>query len=170
VTGRVLQLNVKPQTPGEPGLPKRPVPTAQIQALGVEGDFNDWRTENLPGDLQQAVLLVTTELLTQLREEGWPVAPGDLGENITLSGIPEAALGVAARLAIGGVLLEITKPCDPCIRLYNLPYVGSEGGPAFLRATAGRRGWYARVVQPGMLERGAVVSLLSPSASSSAAT
>ena len=170
MAGRVLQLNVKARTPGEPGLPKRPVPAAHIQVGGVEGDFNDWRTDHLPGDRQQAVLLLTTEVLARLREEGWPVAPGDLGENLTLSGVPEEALGVAARLTIGEVLLEITKPCDPCTRLYQLPYVGAERGPAFLRATAGRRGWYARVVQAGRLEQGAAVSVVSSSAGTSAAT
>ena len=164
VTGRVLQVNVKPGTPGEYGLPKRAVPAIRIGVGGVEGDFNNWRTDHLPGDREQAVLLVTTDLLAQLREEGWPVDPGDLGENITLDGIPEAALGVGARLAIGGGVLEISKPCDPCTRLYTLPYVGAERGPEFLRATAGRRGWYARVVEPGPLEAGAVVSMAAASA------
>lgn len=170
MAGRVQQLSVKPRTPGEPGLPKRPVPAVGVEPPGVEGDFNDWRTANLPGDLRQAVLLVTTELLDKLRREGWPVEPGDLGENVTLSGIPESSLGPGIRLALGDVVLEITEACDPCTRLYSLPYVGPGRGPAFLRATAGRRGWYACVVQPGRIEQGAPVSIVAASVTPGATT
>ncbi len=160
MSGRVLQINVKPKTPGEPGLPKRPVPAARIGSAGLEGDFNDWRSANLPGDQKQAVLIITTELLGELNAEGWPVKPGDLGENLTLDGIAESALGPGVRLEAGDVVMEITEPCDPCTRLYTLPYVGGERGPGFLRATAGRRGWYARVVQPGSIRQGSPVELV----------
>lgn len=158
--GRALQLNVKPRTPGEPGLPKRPVPAARVMPEGMDGDFNDWRSANLPGDRKQAILLVTTDLLGQLQNEGWPVKPGDLGENITLDGIAETSLGVGVRLAIGDVTLEVTEPCDPCTRLYTLPYVGTERGPAFLRATAGRRGWYASVIRAGAITQGAPAAII----------
>lgn len=160
MSSRVLQINVKPKTPGEPGLPKRPVPEARILPGGLDGDFNDWRSANLPGDQKQAVLIITAELLGQLNAEGWPVKPGDMGENLTLDGIPESALRPGVRLEAGDVVLEITEPCDPCTRLYTLPYIGAERGPAFLRATAGRRGWYARVVQPGSIRRGSPISLV----------
>jgi MOSC domain-containing protein YiiM len=135
------------------------MPSIDITTSGVTGDHNDWRTANLPGDLKQAVLVVTDDLLNQLRKEGWPVEPGHLGENVTLAGLPESALAPGVRLTLGPVLLEISEACDPCIRLYTLPYVGTGRGPEFLRATVGRRGWYARVLQPGRVATGAAVSL-----------
>jgi MOSC domain-containing protein YiiM len=162
MSGTILQLSIKPRTPGETGLPKRPVAAARVTEAGVEGDFNQWRSEHRPGDRDQALLLVTRELLDQLRAEGWPVAPGDLGENLTLDGIAEAALRPGVRLRSGAVVLEVSEACDPCTRLYGLPFVGAARGPAFLRATAGRRGWYARVISPGVLEPGAAIALLTP--------
>ena len=63
-----------------------------ITADGVEGDFNRWRTEKAAGDPDQAVLLLADEILAELRAEGWPVGPGDLGENLLLAGLPGNAL------------------------------------------------------------------------------
>jgi MOSC domain-containing protein YiiM len=56
--------------------------------------------------------------------------------------------------------IEISKPCDPCIVLYQLPYVGTGKGPDFLKAMQGRRGWFARVVKPGQVQLGDVITLL----------
>ena len=88
-----------------------------------------------------------------LRAEGWPVQAGELGENLTLAGLPPDALQPGAQVHLGAVVLEVSKPCDPCTVLYSLPYVGVERGPAFLRALQGRRGWFARVVNGGTVTR-----------------
>ena len=160
MTGYLVQLSIKSRTPGEHGLPKRAVPGLEISPSGAEGDYNDYRTRALHGDPEQAILLMTQDLLDQLNAEGWPVAPGHLGENLTLGGIPEAALQPGVRLQIGDVLLEVSAACDPCDRLYALPYIGIDRGPTFLRATVGRRGWYARVLAGGQVSLGSPVSLL----------
>jgi MOSC domain-containing protein YiiM len=155
----IVQLSVKPQVPGQAGLPKRAVPILRITPDGAEGDYNHYRTRKRGGDRDQAVLVVTQDLLSALTAEGWPVQPGDLGENLTISGLREADLGPGVRLQVGEVSLAITKRCDPCTELYNLPYVGKERGPAFLEAMAGSRGWYAKVLAPGVLRPGATVTL-----------
>ena len=152
MTGRVLQLSVKPETPGEFGLPKRAVPELFVTATGAAGDFNRYRTTQLPGDRDQALLLMTQDLLDTLRAEGWPVERGDLGENLTLGGVPESSLAPGVRLRLGPVELEISKACAPCTETYSLPYIGPEQGPAFVRALVGRRGWYARVLREGRLD------------------
>jgi MOSC domain-containing protein YiiM/ribosomal protein S18 acetylase RimI-like enzyme len=159
MTGHLLQLSIKPRTRGERGLPKRAVPQMEIARTGAAGDYNHYRATSLDGDPDQAILLMTRELLDQLNQEGWPVAPGDFGENITLGGVPESALQPGVKVMIGPVVLVVTKPCDPCRELYTLPYIGPERGAAFLRATHGRRGWYARVVTPGTIDLGAPVRL-----------
>jgi MOSC domain-containing protein YiiM len=151
VRGRIVQLNLKLKEGRARGLPKRPVPQLTITADGVQGDFNRWRTEKANGDPDQAVLLHTEEILADLRAEGWPVQPGDLGENLTLAGVPKDALRPGTRVQVGDVVLEMSKACDPCTILYGLPYVGIERGPEFLRALAGRRGWYLRVAQGGTI-------------------
>ena len=149
VQGRIVQLHLKLREGRARGLPKRAVPLLAITRDGVEGDFNRWRTEEANGDPDQAVLLLSEEILTDLRAEGWPVQPGELGENVTLAGLPLDAFQPGAQVQLGEVVLEVSKPCDPCTVLYSLPYVGIERGPAFLRTLTGRRGWFARVLQGG---------------------
>jgi MOSC domain-containing protein YiiM len=51
-------------------------------------------------------------------------------------------------------VVETTKPCTPCDNLFLLPYVGPERGPEFLKATLGRRGWFARIVNEGRVRKG----------------
>ncbi len=160
VIGRVVQLSRKPERANERGLPKVQVPELRLTPAGVEGDFNRWRTEKAAGDPDQAVLLVTDETLEQLRREGWPVQRGDLGENVTVSGIPESAWHEGAQVRLGSALLEISKPCPPCTLLYTLSYVGEERGPEFIRTMRGRRGWFARVLRAGQVRAGAPVELI----------
>jgi len=159
VQGRIVQLHLKPRQGRERGLPKRGVPELTITVYGVTGDFNRWRTEKANGDPDQAVLLISEEILADLRAEGWPVQPGELGENLTLADIPAGALAPGARLYLGSAILEISKPCDPCTVLYSLPYVGIDRGPAFIRTLQGRRGWFARVVHGGTVRRNTPVEL-----------
>jgi sulfite oxidase len=157
--GRIVQLNLKPKEGRSRGLPKRPVPELFVTPEGVQGDFNRWRTEKAAGDPDQAVLLLSEETLADLRAEGWPVQPGDMGENLTVAGLPAEALRPGVRVHVGEVMLEVSKACDPCTILHTLPYVGLERGPAFLRAMAGRRGWFARVLQGGTIRSDAAVEV-----------
>jgi MOSC domain-containing protein YiiM len=151
VQGRIVRLHLKPREGRARGLPKRAVPQLTITPEGVQGDFNRWRTEKANGDPDQAVLLLSEETLADLRAEGWPVQAGELGENLTLADLPPAALQPGARVFVGGVVLEVSKACDPCTILYSLPYVGIARGPAFIRTLKGRRGWFARVLQGGTI-------------------
>jgi MOSC domain-containing protein YiiM len=160
--GRIVQLHLKPREGRARGLPKRAVPELTITASGVQGDFNRWRTEEANGDPDQAVLLLAEEILSALRSEGWPVQAGELGENVTLAELPPDALRPGAQVQLGEVVLEVSKPCDPCIVLYGLPYVGTERGPAFLRTLQGRRGWFARVLRGGTIRSGMPVEVSGP--------
>jgi MOSC domain-containing protein YiiM len=129
----------------------------------VQGDFNRWRSEEANGDPDQAVLLLSEEILSALRTEGWPVQAGELGENLTLADLPPDAFQPGARMRVGEVELEVSKPCDPCTVLFTLPYVGAERGPAFIRTLKGRRGWFARVVQGGTVRPGMPVEVTASS-------
>lgn len=154
VPGEIQQINVKPQTDGEHGLPKRRVDSAFVTRAGVEGDFNVYRHEERQDDPDQALLIMPIETIRELNSEGWPIGPGDLGENFTTSGIPYEAFGVGKVFAAGGSRFQVTKPCDPCDNLFLLPYVGASKGPGFLRVMLGRRGWYARVLEEGQVKTG----------------
>jgi len=160
VPGHLLRLSVKPRTPGQHGLPKFSVPELRVTGDGAEGDYNNYRMRKLAGDPNQALLLLTEEVIRQLNAEGWPVKPGDLGENLTLAGVPEASLRAGTRLQLGEVSLEVTLRCDPCTELYTLPYVGEQRGPEFVRTLVDRRGWYARVVTPGVIRPDSPVEVM----------
>jgi MOSC domain-containing protein YiiM len=159
-TGRVYRLGAKGPAAGERGLPKPELAEARVLRTGVEGDYNVYRETKRSGDPGMALLLLPKEVIDQLRAEGWPVSAGDLGENVTTEGIPYEALRPPRRLRLGGVVVETTKPCDPCDNLYLLPYVGPERGPGFVKTTLGRRGWFARVLAEGRVRRGDRVDLL----------
>lgn len=160
--GRVVHLHLKAREGRARGLPKRAVPHLTITSEGVQGDFNRWRTEKAGGDPDQAVLLLNAEILADLRAEAWPVEPGELGENLTVAGLPREALEPGATVHLGEVVLEVSKACDPCIVLYGLPYVGHARGAAFLRTLQGRRGWFARVIRGGVVYPDTPVEVTAP--------
>jgi MOSC domain-containing protein YiiM len=152
MAGRIVRLHLKAREGRARGIPKRAAPELTITSEGVLGDFNRWRTEKAGGDPDQAVLLLSAEILATLGAEGWPVQPGELGENLTVADLPAHALHPGARVHVGEVVLEVSKACSPCTILFSLPYVGIERGPAFLRTLKGRRGWFARVLHGGTVK------------------
>lgn len=155
MNARIQHLHVKPRTPGERGIPKLEVPLIHATAAGVDGDYNRYRHESKRDDPDKAVMFIPAEILVALRAEGWPVEPGHLGENLTVTELANAAVVIGQRYQIGDVLqIEISRTCDPCRNLAVLPYVGEQRVNEFIRTTLGRRGWYARVVQPGVAKRG----------------
>jgi MOSC domain-containing protein YiiM len=94
-----------------------------------------------PGSKRQ-VLLMDAETLERLR-----IRPAAVKENITTRGLDFKLLNPGQRLRIGGSLLEITIPCDPCSRMDEV----RQGLHQELR---GQRGWLCRVVETGKIKRG----------------
>jgi MOSC domain-containing protein YiiM len=152
--GTVYQLNRKPEHPEQHGLPKAAVREARVVKQGLEGDFNRYRHEEQRDDPDMAIMIIPLETIRDLNREGWPVRPGDLGENITSQGIAYEDFVPGSTFRVGDVRLKIVKPCTPCTNLYLLPYVGEDRGPEFLKVTLGRRGWYARVLEEGWIRQG----------------
>ena len=60
MSSTILQINVKPNTPGEVGLPKVAVDSADISYLGVEGDYNRFRFNKKNND-PEICLLYTSD-------------------------------------------------------------------------------------------------------------
>ena len=156
----IFQINVKPDTPGEVGLPKMPVESTIVTEWGLEGDYNRFRKKEKDNDRNMALMIISTDILNALNNEGWPVKPGDLGENLTLANIDYASMVPGQQYKIGDVELEISIICNPCSNLYKLSYVGEEKGPKFIKTLMNRRGWYARVLKTGQISTGDTASLL----------
>ena len=160
MTTTIFKINVKPDTPGEVGLPKIPVEKVMISKWGLDGDYNRFRKQKKKNDADMAVMILSIDVLDALNNEGWPVRPGDLGENLTLSNIEYSIIKIGDRINIGEVSLEISLICDPCTNLNNLPYVGKEKSTSFIKTLMKRRGWYARVLKSGEISVGDSATLI----------
>ncbi|MEU0053506.1 MOSC domain-containing protein [Streptomyces sp. NPDC006309] len=94
-----------------------------LAGLGVEGDVHAGVTVKHRSRVAQdptqpnlrQVHLIHEELFAEVGAEGFRVAPGDLGENITTSGIDLLGLPVGTLLRIGDeAVLEVTGLRNPC--------------------------------------------------------
>ncbi len=95
---------------------------------GVEGDAHmgedvqhrSRRTRTPPPNLRQ-VHLIHSELHDELDARGFPVAAGEMGENVTTRGLDLLALPTGTRLRLGSqALIEVTGLRDPCKQLEQL--------------------------------------------------
>ena len=153
MSASVIQISVKPDTPGEVGLPKMPVDQVLVKKEGLEGDYNRARMKK-GNDPDKAVMIISTDILDQLNQEGWPVKPGDVGENLTITNIDYKKIAAGQKYLIGEAEIEISFICEPCTNLYKLPYIGTQRGPEFMATIMNRRGWYARVLKEGLVSVG----------------
>lgn len=94
-----------------------------IEGIGVEGDAHSGTTVKHRFLVKQdasrpnirQVHLIHNELLDELNEKGFSVKPGQLGENITTTGIALLELPTGTTLCIGNeVVIELTALRNPC--------------------------------------------------------
>lgn len=81
---------------------------------------------------------------------------GAFGENLTVTGFDEATCCLGDVFEIGGCLLEISQPRQPCWKLsrrWSLPRLAHEV------QDQRRTGWYMRVLREGFVEAGDTVNL-----------
>ena len=107
-----------------------------------------------------AVMIISMDMLNDLNNEGWPVMPGDLGENLTLENIDYSSIQPGQKYAVGSAVIEISIICDPCTNLSALNYVKNEKISEFIKTLMNRRGWYARVIKEGEVSSGDKVKLI----------
>jgi len=159
MNSRILQINIKPNKKGQRGLPKKPVNNVFISKSGLDGDHNNFRLKKKNNDPDMAILLITKDIIDQLNNEGWPISPGDLGENLTITKLNYESIKPGQIFNIGSAKIEISLICDPCTNLKILPYVGDERINDFIKIMMNRRGWYSRVLKPGKISKNDYVSL-----------
>ncbi len=100
-----------------------------LEGLGVEGDahlgetvqhLSRIRRDPTQPNLRQ-VHLVHAELHDELRDRGFELEPGQMGENVTTRGVDLLALPVGTRLRLGDTaLIEITGLRNPCKQLNGI--------------------------------------------------
>ncbi|MEP0946045.1 MULTISPECIES: MOSC domain-containing protein [Cyanophyceae] len=145
--GHIAQINAS-----SGGVPKLPVPAGEVTMAGLAGD----RQRNLKfhGGPDRALCLWSLEVIEQLRQEGHPIAPGSVGENLTLSGLDWASLAPGSQLCLGDqVRLEITDYATPCRTIMKW-FSDRRFSRISHKHHPGSSRLYARVLQEGWVRTG----------------
>lgn len=160
MTGSVVQVNTS-----RGGAPKLPIEEGVITPLGIQGDVQ--AHPSIHGGTQQALLVISAEGVDDLATLGFPVTYGSLGENITTRGLDRRFWRSGQRWRVGSAVIEFTKLRQPCDQL-------SVYGPGIQKAVFDAQvkagdslsprwalgGFYASVVQPGVVRPGDPIALL----------
>lgn len=135
----------------------RDVPSA-IRKHPVAAPAVELRAGNLDGDRQadlvnhggpdKALYLYPAEHYPDWVADGFDLAPGGVGENVSVDGAREHQVRVGDRFAWGEAVIEVSQPRQPCFKL-AMRTGRPDITPAMIRA--GRSGWYARVLRPGQV-------------------
>ena len=153
--GCVHQINI-----GNGGVPKEPVLEARVTTERLEGD--DWNYHS-HGGAEQAVCLYALECLEKLRKQGLKVFSGALGENITTEGIDYSKVRIGDIYRVGNdVEIQITKvrtPCGTIAKAYGQRIREAMWDKQIKQGDVtspkwGMTGFYARVLQEGMIKQG----------------
>jgi MOSC domain-containing protein YiiM len=100
-----------------------------VAGQGVEGDVHAGTTvkhrSRVRKDPEQPNLrqvhLIHRELHEELVSQGFEIAPGEMGENVTTSGVELLELPTGARLRLGSdAVVEVTGLRNPCSQLDGL--------------------------------------------------
>jgi MOSC domain-containing protein YiiM len=145
------------------GVPKRGVDSAEVGPEGLIGDRQSDRRAH--GGPLRALCLFAAEAIEALAAEGHNLAPGHLGENVTVTGIDWTKVKPGVRIRLGATVeCEVTSFAEPCWK--NARWFGDgditsilqDRNPGFSRV-------YASVLSTGMIGRGdeVVVSIESAS-------
>lgn len=155
---RLISVNVgskQQQTKGQElettGIYKVPAAGAvAIRDLGLDGDFI-CDQKNHGGRDQAVYIYSSTDYDWWSAELDRELAPGTFGENLTISDLESALVGIGDRLQIGPVVLEVTAPRIPCSTL-----AARMRDPEFVKTfrRSERPGFYCRVIEAGAVEAG----------------
>jgi MOSC domain-containing protein YiiM len=157
--GTIVQVSISAG-----GVPKHAIGEGTLATNGIVGDA--WRYP-FHGGLKRAILLITSEGIDSLAAQGFPVYYGALGENLTTRGLDRLLLRLGQRFRAGQAIIELTQVRLPCDTL-SVYGTGIQAALYDARAQAGdaasqvwgMSGFYASVVEPGILRPGDPIALL----------
>jgi len=145
--GSVFQINVS-----NGGVPKLPRPEALVSTEGLAGDRHHHL--QVHGGVERALCLYSLEKILALQEEGHPIFPGAVGENVTVAGVDWSQLAPGMRLSLGDeVLVEIRRFVTPCKTIAPF-FIAGEYERISQTHHPGWARLYARVLQPGVIRVG----------------
>jgi MOSC domain-containing protein YiiM/ferredoxin-NADP reductase len=129
-----------------------------ITEKGISTDEHAYPLHNSP---EKALLQYSsahyTSWKTELPLSAHLFSPGAFGENLCSDGMDERTVCIGDKISIGGVLLELTEPRAPC---YKLNHRFEVKDMAKRTQTLFRTGWLYRVLEPGVVNPGDMISLV----------
>ena len=163
-TGRVQPLLIDGQTHVS-GSRKAPRDgRVAVAPLGLEGD--EQADLSVHGGLSKAIYAYPQAhyafwqtVRAQAKVAGWdePLAPGALGENLTLDGLVEPDAWVGDILRFPDCELAVSEPRQPCFKFNAV--MGFKQA-AKLMSQSGWCGFYLAVLKPGTLQAGEAFELV----------
>ena len=108
---------------------------------GFRGDYHSGFTNG------RQILMISQQTLNQFDLE-----PGSTSENVVIDGIDVMSLRAGQQMRIGGAILEVTVPCEPCTQMNRIQ-------PGLKSALRDCRGMFATVVSSGVIRIGDVVEV-----------
>ena len=172
LSGRLLSLNVARASAITvrdrdvlTAIGKRAVEGARaVGALGIEGDEQADLTVH--GGPSKAVYAYPSEhypfwqtVRAQAGVAPWDeaLAPGALGENLTLAGVVESEVFIGDVLRFPGCALAVSEPRYPCFK-FNAAMGFKHAGK--LMVQSGWCGWYLAVREPGTIAAGETFAIV----------
>jgi MOSC domain-containing protein YiiM len=142
---------------GVTGIDKRPVDgPVRAKRFGLFGDVQADRQHH--GGEHQAVYAYAEEDVARFEADlGRELPPGLFGENLRTRGIDVTGAVIGERWRVGGALLEVTSPRNPCGTFERR--MGIRGWVATF-AAAGAPGAYFRVIRAGSLRAGDTIEVV----------
>jgi len=157
--GRIYQINR-----GRGGVPKYPVDRVLFTRNGLEGDYQ--RSKKHHGGVEKAVCLYSLENLARLKEQGFLVFPGALGENVTTNDIDHNRIRIGDVFKLGKqVKIKIMDLRTPCykIEIYEIKSIKDRmwndniAKRNFNDPLWGMTGFYAAVIEEGIVHQNEII-------------
>ncbi|MBN9747119.1 MOSC domain-containing protein [Amycolatopsis sp. A1MSW2902] len=119
-------------------------PELALSELNLSGDRQ--ADLSVHGGPDKAVYVYPIEHYSVWTAEGFSVAHGDFGENLSVEGALETDARIGDVWAWGDALVQIAQPRHPCFKL-AMRTGRKDVVPAMI--STNRCGWYLRVLRPG---------------------
>ncbi|MBL6884101.1 MAG: MOSC domain-containing protein [Candidatus Poseidoniaceae archaeon] len=136
------------------GVPKPLVEELLVQLNGCVGDFQ--RDKKHHGGPNKAVCLFSLEVIRHLQENGHPIYPGSVGENILVEGVQWEKVGVGTVFHFAEVILEVTSDAPPC-KTIRESFTNGKFKEISVKVAPHLTRWYAKVLSEGSVKIGDTV-------------
>jgi MOSC domain-containing protein YiiM len=87
-------------------------------------------------------------LLSELSNEGHPIFPGSVGENVLVQGIDWSSVQIGTQFHFKNVVLETTSDAPPC-RTIKESFTNGDFSRISLKKYPSSVRWYAKVIRDG---------------------